>query len=220
MAITVYIVEDYLLTRVGLKHTLAQIEEIEVAGDFSTAEECIEAMKKKPADIIMMDIGLPLINGIEATKIIKLHFPDTKIIFLTSHQNDGEVLGAISAGASAYCLKESEGDMLYEIIKTVLSGALWLAPEIAKIPSSYLQSTNSYGTPDKELKEAISSKLTSREFAILNLLVQGKTNPEIADELFISTHTAKAHVKSILQKLSVEDRVQAAVKATKIGLCR
>lgn len=218
MAISLYIVEDYLLTRVGLKHMLGKFKELNVLGEFEAAEECIDAMAKKPSNIILMDLGLPNMNGIEATKVLKEKYPETKIIILTSHDKDEAVIAALLAGASAYCLKDSEEENLINIIKTVNDGALWLAPQIAKVPYNNLPNSRSKGLYSLDKKEEFDLKLTNREYSVLKLMAEGKTNPEIAKEIIISTHTVKAHVASILTKLDVGDRVQAVVKAIRSNL--
>lgn len=218
MDISLYIVEDYLLTRVGLRHVIKKFDNVELLGDFASAEECMEAMTKKPADVILMDIGLPGMNGIEATRLIKKQYPATKIIFLTSHENEEEVLAGLSAGANAYCLKEAESEYLLDIIKMVHSGALWLAPQIAKVPFQHLPAPQSDKLDNLYPKLDQNFKLTKRELTVLGYIAQGMSNPQIAEQIIVSTHTAKAHVASILMKLEVTDRVQAAVKAIKYNL--
>ena len=208
--ISVYIVEDYLLTRVTYKQAMKDFPEIDIKGDFETAEECIDSLEKQQVDVILMDLGLPYMTGIEAIKIIHRKYPDIKIIILTSHENDNEVLSSLASGANAYALKDIEIKKLVNLIKTVNEGSIWIDPRITKI----VQKTFCKAEPVE--KEAF--KLTSREKEVLGLLVQGLSNTEIADRLIVSTHTAKAHVRNILEKLSVTDRVQAAVKATKYDL--
>lgn len=217
--ISVYLVEDYFLSRASYKYSLAKFEEIELIGDFESAEECIEAMKENQADVVLMDLGLENMNGIEATKILKQKYPDTKIVILTSHENEDEVLACLSSGASCYALKDIEINKLVEVIKTADFGAHWYDPQIAQIPLKSIpkpescEFNNLYPSSDE-----IKKLLTVREYEVLKLLVDGKSNIEIADEISISAHTAKAHVCSILTKLNVNDRVQAAVKAVRTQL--
>ena len=218
MKISLCIVEDYLLNRVNLRHTLKQYEEIELIGEFETAEECITALTSCPCNVVLMDLGLPFMNGIEATKVIKEKSPDTKIVVMTSHDSEDTVLAALSAGANAYCLKDTDESHLIEIIKMVNEGALWLTPQIAQVPCNNLPKPRHARVGNICLKECEEICLTERERSVLKLLTEGKTNPEIAKEFNISTHTAKAHVASILTKLEVDDRVQAAVKAIKSKL--
>ena len=208
--ISVYIVEDYLLTRITYKKAFQDYPDINIVNDFESAEECIDALEKQPADVILMDIGLPYMTGIEATKIIHRKYPDIKIIILTSHDNDNEVLSSLASGANAYALKDIDTNKLHNLICTVNEGSIWIDPRITKV----VQKTFYKAEP----KEKEDFNLTPREKEVLDLLVQGFSNTEISDRLFVSPNTAKAHVCNILDKLSVTDRVQAAVKATKYDL--
>lgn len=208
--ISIYIVEDYLLTRITYKHSFQEYQNIDIKGDFETAEECLEALKNQKVDVILMDLGLPYMTGIEATKIIHEKYPNVKIIILTSHDDDNEVLSCLASGANAYALKDIEISKLANLIKTVKEGSIWIDPRITKI----VHKTFFKAAP----REKEDFNLTEREKEVLDLLVQGFSNTEIAERIFISPHTAKAHVCSILTKLSVSDRVQAAVKATKYDL--
>jgi len=208
--ISVYIVEDYLLTRVTYKKAFRDYPDINILGDFETAEECIEALETKPADVILMDLGLPYMTGIEATKIIHRKYPDIKIIILTSHENDDEVLSSLASGANAYALKDIETKKLYNLIHTVNEGSIWIDPKITKVVQKTFYKAEPLGKEDFHL--------TPREKEVLDLLVQGFSNTEIADRIIVSPSTAKAHVCNILNKLSVTDRVQAAVKAIKYDL--
>ena len=208
--ISVYIVEDYLLTRVTYKKAFKDYEDIDIIGDFETAEACIDALETQIPDIILMDLGLPYMTGIEATKIIHRKYPDIKIIILTSHENDNEVLSSLASGANAYALKDIETKKLYNLVQTVNEGSIWIDPRITKV----VQKTFYKAEP----KEKEDFNLTPREKEVLDLLVQGFSNTEIAERLIVSPCTAKAHVCNILEKLSVTDRVQAAVKATKYDL--
>ncbi|MCQ2753697.1 MAG: response regulator transcription factor [bacterium] len=208
--ISVYVVEDYLLTRITYKHAFQDYDDVEIIGDFETAEECIEALENKRADVILMDLGLPYMTGIEATKIIHEKYPDIKIIILTSHDNDDEVLSSLASGANAYALKDIQNEKLHNLIRTVNEGSIWIDPRITKV----VHKTFFKAAP----KEKEDFNLTEREKEVLDLLVQGLSNTEIAERIIVSPHTAKAHVCNILTKLSVTDRVQAAVKATKYDL--
>lgn len=213
MDISIYIVEDYSLTRIALKKYLTSQSDIYVIGDFETAEECIDAVEKEVPDVILMDIGLPYMNGLEAIKILHEKYPMIKIIALTSHDKQDEVQAAIASGASAYALKDIEFDELEHVIRSVNKGAGWLDPnvldyirEVVPKPDSTKNLVDLYGRDMKTL-------LTEKEKEVLPLIVKGLSNTEIAKVLCISTHTAKAHVSSIIAKLGVEDRVQVAVKA-------
>ena len=208
--VSIYIVEDYLLARITCRKALEQFEDLEIKNDFETAEECIEALEKNPVDVILMDIGLPYMTGIEATKIIKEKYPNTKIIMLTSHDNQEEIISSLASGANAYALKDISVEDLHDAILNTNKGCIWIHPKIASIINHTF--VNAKLIPKDDFN------LTSREKEVLELLTQGLSNTEIAEKLIISTHTAKAHVCNILTKLSVTDRVQAAVKATKYDL--
>ena len=208
--VSIYIVEDYLLARITCRKALEQFEDLEIKNDFETAEECIEALEKNPVDVILMDIGLPYMTGVEATKIIKEKYPNTKIIMLTSHDNQEEIISSLASGANAYALKDISVEDLHDAILNTNKGCIWIHPKIASIINHTF--VNAKLIPKDDFN------LTSREKEVLELLTQGLSNTEIAEKLIISTHTAKAHVCNILTKLSVTDRVQAAVKATKYDL--
>ena len=208
--VSIYRVEDYLLARITCRKALEQFNDLEIKNDFETAEECIEALEKNPVDVILMDIGLPYMTGVEATKIIKEKYPNTKIIMLTSHDNQEEIISSLASGANAYALKDISVEDLHDAILNTNKGCIWIHPKIASIINHTF--VNAKLIPKDDFN------LTSREKEVLELLTQGLSNTEIAEKLIISTHTAKAHVCNILTKLSVTDRVQAAVKATKYDL--
>lgn len=213
--INVVIVEDYKLTRVGLRSTINEFENISVVGEAEDAIQGLEIIKKEHPQVVLMDLGLPGMNGIEATQKLKEMYPDINVIILTSHDREEEVLAALGSGASAYCLKDIDPKTLSSVIRNVAKGACWLDSAIAKVALNLFpkpENTNFQGCG--EVSDA-RTQLTEREFEVLRLLVKGKSNTEIAKELIVSVHTAKAHVCSILQKLCVDDRVQAAVKAIK-----
>lgn len=212
--IKVCIVEDYGLTRTALKYSLAGYSDLEVVADFETAENCISFLQFNTTDVIIMDLGLPYMNGLEATKIIKEKYPDIKIIIVTSHETDEEILTALSSGANAYSLKDIEFKDLHNIINLVIKGGIWLDPRIVNLAIGMFKEQQ-----EKQEAQAFFSNLTDREKEVLRLLSKGLSNTEIAEELIISAHTAKVHVSNILNKLSVTDRVQAAVKASQCNLC-
>lgn len=216
--IKVVIVEDYKLTRVGLRYALNQIENINVIAEAENAQEGIEIIKRERPDVVLMDLGLPNMNGLEATIKIKEFAPETQVIILTSHDREEEVLASFGSGASAYCLKDIDPQALSNVIKCAAKGACWIDPAVAKMALKLFPRPENAEFLSKATNQDPKGHLTEREQEVLKLLVQGKSNTEIAKELIVSVHTAKAHVCSILQKLCVDDRVQAAVKAIKEGL--
>lgn len=214
--IALYIVEDYLLTRITYRHSLpTHSDKLDIINDFETAEGCIDALKNQEVNVILMDLGLPGMNGIDATRIIKDTYPDIKVIILTSHENDDEVLASLASGANAYALKDITPDNLAKLIESVNRGALWLDPRIARIATDVFRRNNQLNLKDKNVNDF---NLTAREKEVLKLLIDGMSNTEIAKVMVISHNTVKAHVGNILEKLSVSDRVQAAVKAIKCEL--
>ena len=216
--ISVIIIEDFKLTRVGLRCALNANEDIQVVAESETATEGLELIKKYNPDIVLMDLGLAGMNGIEATVKVKEMNKDIKVIALTSHDREEEVIAALSSGAMAYCLKDIDPAKLADVIRDVKNEVCWLDPLIARKALDAFPKQETIGILKDKSSEEGRVPLTDREFEVLKHLVEGKSNTEIAKELIVSVHTAKAHVCSILQKMCVNDKVQAAVKAVKEGL--
>jgi len=207
----ILIVEDHELTRFGLRTTFDGVDFIGTVFEAEYAEKGIEIFNNNIIDLIIMDLGLPNINGIDATRRIRTKNKDVKIIILTSHNDEKEVLNSLRAGANAYCSKEINPSRLVQVVQSVLDGASWFDPSIAHVVLNAATKENSFnGGVQKG-----DYNLTSREAQILKLITEGYSNNEIAKELFVSINTTKAHVASILQKLEVDDRLQAALKALK-----
>ena len=207
----ILIVEDHELTRFGLKTTFEDVDFIGVIYEAASAEDALEIFKNNQIDIVIMDLGLPNMNGIDAAKAIHDMNKDTKIIILTSHNDEKEVLNSLKAGANAYCSKEINPKRLIQVVQSVLDGAAWFDPSISHIVLEAATKVQEAEAPKPERNYG----LTSRETQILKLITEGYSNIEIAKELFVSINTTKAHVASILQKLEVDDRLQAALKALK-----
>ena len=222
--IKILLVEDEKLMRVGLKSLVESDYEcggkscMEIAGEAATGKEAADAFRRIHPDVVLMDIGLPDISGIEAAKrILKLDV-NAKIVMLTSHISEAEVQDAMQAGAMAYVMKDTSTEALKMVIKTIKDGAMWLDAQVVPI----LREKNCGVIPPRQMSRAVfkerHANLTQREYEVLKLVVDGKSNNDIAQELTISEHTAKAHVCNIIQKLVVDDRTQAAVKALKEGI--
>lgn len=206
----ILIVEDHELTRFGLKTTFEDVDFVGVVFEAEYAQKAFEIFENNKIDLIIMDLGLPNVNGIEATKKIRSQNKEVKIIILTSHNDDKEVLESLKAGANAYCSKEINPARLIEVVRSVLDGASWFDPAIAHV---VLKAATNANMPETDSRQ--NYNLTSRETQILKLITEGYSNNEIAKTLFVSINTTKAHVASILQKLEVDDRLQAALKALK-----
>ena len=211
MGINILIVEDHELTRFGLKTAFESYDFIDCIYEAESAEKAIELVEQNKIDLIIMDLGLPGMNGIEATQRIKEINQDIKVVVLTSHNDEQEVLNSLKAGVNAYCSKEINPKRLVQVIQSVLDGAAWFDPAISHIVLN-AATKSQLDVPQKPTKDY---GLTSRESQILKLITEGYSNNEIANELFVSINTTKAHVASILQKLEVDDRLQAALKALK-----
>lgn len=211
MKINILIVEDHELTRFGLKTTFEGVEYVDNIYEADSAETAIDIFNNNKIDVIIMDLGLPKMNGIEATKKIRSSNKDVKIIILTSHNDEKEVLNSLKAGANAYCSKEINPQRLIQVVQSVADGAAWFDPSIAHIVLKASANSPTFDN-DNNRKDY---DLTTREAQILKLMTEGYSNMEIAQILVISINTTKAHVANILQKLEVDDRLQAALKALK-----
>lgn len=206
----ILIVEDHALTRFALKTALETADFIENVFEAENANTAYRLEAENRIDAVIMDLGLPNINGIEACKTIKNKKPNIKILILTSHEQEEEVIEAIKSGANAYCSKDIEPEKLKDILFSVINGAAWFDPKVANIVlKTVANSEKATPATNEELN------LTDREKQVLGLIAEGLNNTEIAKKLDVSINTTKAHVCNILQKLSVQDRTQAAIKAIK-----
>ena len=216
--IKILLVEDQKLMRIGIKSLFNDYPEMEVIGEAVNGKEAVEKAKLIKPDIILMDIGLPDISGIEATKQILENNNNIKVIILTSHINEQELNSSLTSGANAYVIKDISTEYLMSVIKMVKDGAMWIDPKV--VP--FIREKNNGVIPSRQVSRSVfkqnHSNLTQREYEVLKLVVDGQSNSQIAKSLTISEHTAKAHVCNIIQKLVVDDRTQAAVKALKEGL--
>ena len=246
--IRILLVEDHALTRVGIKTVLKREADLDVVGEASNGEEAVAQAEALKPDIILMDVGMPIMDGIQASRKIVESGNSAKIIMLTQHDNDQDILASLAAGASGYCLKDVEAPRLYMAVRTVHAGDAWLdsaiagkvlklysksavgAPEVEAVsPAKPAESAPSQGPassgapaqterknfePDRPYAEPLSP----RELEVLTLIVDGLSNQQISDRLFISLPTTKTHVRNILNKLAVDDRTQAAVHAMRRGI--
>lgn len=209
MMIKVLLVDDHEMVRIGVSAYLSAQPDIEVIAEADDGKVAIDlALKHKP-HIILMDLVMKEMDGIEATKKIMEEWPDAKIIIVTSFLDDEKVYPALEAGATSYILKTSKANEIANAIRSTYNGQSILEPEVAgKMMKRMRQKT----------KQLPHEELTNREMEILLLIAQGKTNQEIADELFIALKTVKVHVSNILAKLDVQDRTQAVIYAFKHSL--
>jgi two-component system, NarL family, response regulator LiaR len=206
-ALRLLLVEDDPVMQLGLEQFFEDYPQFVIVGQATDGYAGIEAARKLQPDLVVMDIGLPQLDGILATQRIKAELPQVRVIMLTSHTADHEMMAALASGADAYCVKGTRLDQLGVAITSAQEGAIYLDPQIARQVLSHLKPA----APPK-------SRLSARELEVLRLVVEGKSNPEIAALLYLSLSTVKCHVRSIMDKLSVDDRVQAAVVALRSGL--
>jgi len=214
MTIKLLIAEDHEHTRQGIVYGLSKNSSLEIAGEASNGQEAVELAKKLKPDLILMDIMMPLLNGVKAVQQIKEFSPDIKIIMLTSYSEKEKVISAFNSGANAYCMKNILIDELVNVIKTVMDGSIWVDAGIAGYILEILQSKQFAEEQHKDN----SAGLTNREKEILKLIAEGMNNKDISEKLFLSLHTVKNHVRSIIHKLAVSDRTQAAILALKENL--
>jgi two-component system, NarL family, response regulator LiaR len=204
----VLIVEDDPVMHLGLEQFFGQYEQFTIVGHAENGYSAVEHATKLKPDLIIMDVGLPQLDGIAATQQIKTVVPDVRVIMLTSHNTETEIIAALSSGADAYCVKGTSMERLVAAIAVVQDGAIYLDPQVRRVINCLKPPT-----PGKSF-----AQLSDRELEVLKLLVEGKTNPEIATTLYLSQSTVKTYVRSIMNKLAVDDRVQAAVVALREGL--
>lgn len=205
----VMLVEDQEIVRQGLRMILEQDEHIRVSCEASNGIEAMEKIAAHHVDVIFMDIRMPDMNGIEATRKIKKQYPEIYIVMLTTFNDDDYALEALNEGASGFLLKTSDGSKLIEAVYSVMNGGLVLHDEVsAKVVPKLLEQT-------KKTVSTMGIELTDREKAITRQIGQGKTNKEIAAELHLSVGTVKNHITVILQKTDSRDRTQLAIYAVK-----
>ena len=206
MTIRILIVDDHSVVREGLRIFLGRDSELEIVGEAADGAEAIEKARRLRPDVVLMDLLIPVIDGISATSIIRRESPETRVIALTSVVDSALITGSIRAGAVGYLLKDAQANELRTVIKAVAAGQVQFSPQV----SSYLL---------RELQEPVKpTTLTDREAQVLSLLAQGKSNKEIASYLQIAEDTVKSHIRHILTKLGVQSRTQAVILAIRQGL--
>ena len=206
MPIRILIADDHSVVRQGLRMFLALDKDLEVIGEAADGAEALQKARELKPDVVLMDMLMPVMDGIAATGAIRSELPDTEVLALTSVLEDASVVGAVKAGAIGYLLKDTQAEELCRAIKAAAAGQVQLSPQAA---SRLMREVRAPDSPQS---------LTERETDVLRLLAQGKANKEIAAALVIGEKTVKTHVSSILLKLGVQSRTQAALYAAQIGL--
>lgn len=211
--IKVLIADDQRLMREGLATLLALAEDIVIVGQAGDGVEAVELAKQHQPDVILMDIQMPHVNGVEATKTIRAILPKTQIIILTTFDDDEYLLAGLRAGACGYLLKDMPSEQLADAIRSAAKGQSPIGPEMArKLVNLVTQ------TPITPPAPTTASELSDREIEVLRLIAAGLSNKEIAEKLVIAEGTAKNHVSNILSKLEARDRAQAVARAKELGL--
>jgi two-component system NarL family response regulator len=211
----ILLVEDDELFRLGLRVRLQQEPGLEVMAEAEDGETAIDLIKCHALNVVILDVGLPGIGGVETCHQIKQQYPDLPILILTSHSQKPLLNRLIEAGAQGYCLKGSPAEVLILAIRSIAAGASWWDPTATHEIRAAFQSRPASSSSESDHTE---KTLTRREQEILALIAQGKTNQEIADQLYITPGTVRVHVHAILHKLGVQDRTQAAIAALQKGL--
>ena len=206
MATRILITDDHGVVRQGLRMFLSLDPDFEVVGEAANGREALAMVRTLQPDVVLMDLLMPVMDGISATEAIRSELPDVEVIALTSVLEDASVTGAVRAGAIGYLLKDTEAEELHRAIRGAADGRVQLAPEAT---TRLIREVRAPESPEA---------LTERETEILKLLARGRANKQIASDIFVEEKTVKAHVSSILRKLGVRSRTQAALHAVRIGL--
>jgi DNA-binding NarL/FixJ family response regulator len=212
--VRVLIADDHPLFREGMRGRLDRVADVAVVGEAASGDEAVELANKLAPDVILMDIKMPGLNGIEATREIQRASPQIGILVLTMFEDDDSVFAAMRAGAKGYLLKDSGGEGVVHAIRAVSSGEAVFGPGVAERIIGF------FSAPRAAAPQRAFPELTEREEEVLSLVAQGKSNREIARQLFVSLKTVRNHVSNILLKLQVADRAQAVIRARDAGMGR
>jgi DNA-binding NarL/FixJ family response regulator len=210
--VRVLIADDHPLFREGMRGRLDRVADVAVVGEAASGDEAVELAHKLEPDVILMDIKMPGLNGIEATREIQRANPQIGILVLTMFEDDDSVFAAMRAGAKGYLLKDSGGEGVVHAIRAVASGEAVFGPGVAERIIGF------FSAPRTAAPQRAFPELTEREEEVLSLVAQGKSNREIARQLFVSLKTVRNHVSNILLKLQVADRAQAVIRARDAGM--
>ena len=211
--INTIIVEDHPLTRETLAYQIKKLDKINLMAALENGAQALEFVEKQTPDVILMDIDMPVMDGVQATLEIKKKNNKINVIMLTNHQDKAKVLDAFQSGANGYCVKNIKIDELSRVIDTITDGGIWIDTKIAGYIFDVLKKVEEKQKQETQTLEEFN--ISEREAEVLKLIADGLSNEEICEKLFISKNTVKNHVASIISKLSVKDRTQAAIFALK-----
>ena len=214
--------DDHDLVREGIRAVLEGEPDLKVVGEAANGREAVELCRELEPDLVLMDVRMPEMDGLAATRAIKEELPQTSVVMVTMHESPDYLLEAIKAGAAGYILKDAAGERLVEAVRRTLEGEAPLSEGLAMQLLVRMVNENRQGAETrpqmKKPKGPMPKGITPREVEVLRLLAQGRTNPQIAQELEVSRGTVKIHVQNIIAKLGVSDRTQAAVRAIELGI--
>lgn len=217
--IRVGLVDDQAMVRVGLKMILESEPDVAVVCEASDGAEALAMIAEHEPDVVLMDVRMPGMDGIAATREVIAASPDARIVILTTFDDDEYLYGALRAGASGFLLKSADGDTLVDAVRVVAGGEALLAPAVTRrVIEKFAAAPDEAALAPHEPDAAAIGDLSERELEVLQLMARGLSNQEIAKELFVSNTTVKTHVSHILTKLGVRDRVQAVVEAYESGI--
>lgn len=210
--ISVLITDDQAMVRAGLRLILEAEDDIVVIAEAENGEEGVRLARREKPDVVLMDVRMPVMDGLEATRLITEQVDGTRVIVLTTFDLDDYVYGSLRSGASGFLLKDADGDQLVEAVRIIAAGDALIAPSVTK------RLISDFANRPESAEVRGLDDLTAREVEVLALVAEGLSNAEIAEELFVSETTVKTHVSHILTKLHLRDRVQAVVAAYESGL--
>ncbi|MCL6459729.1 MAG: response regulator transcription factor [Gorillibacterium sp.] len=205
---SIVIVDDQGIVREGLKMILSLYEEVDIVGEASNGEELLTLLESTVPDVILMDIRMPIMNGIEATRIVKQQYPDVKVIILTTFDEDEYIFNGLKNGAAGYILKDSNSKEIIKSIRAACDGHLLLHPQVTSRIVNALHSISTQPSYDATVKLDLAKRLTPREIEVAEQIMQGKSNKAISDALFVTEGTIKNYVSHILDKLELNSRTE------------
>jgi two-component system response regulator NreC len=216
LKVRVLLVDDHTILRQGIKILLEAQEDLEIAGEATNGREALEQVRRLIPDVVLMDISMPELNGLEATRLIKKEFPRVQVVILTMHETEEYLVQILQAGATGYVLKQAADHELIEAVRIASRGDTYLYPRIAAmLVSDYLKRMNNNRLDEQD---PAYESLTTREREILVLVAEGLTNKEIAEELTLSVKTVENHRASLMNKLNAHDRSELVRYAIRVGL--
>ncbi len=214
MATRVLVVDDHTLVRQGIVRLLSMDKQVEVVGEATNGFEALERAKELQPDVVLMDLYMPGLDGVSATRLIKRELPNTQVVLITASPEEADIVEAVQAGARGYIPKTTDGATLIKQLKQAVSGGVAFSEDMtSKLVIALAHKTNGH-TANGNNPFAL---LTQREKETLTLIAQGKTNKEIADALVVSVNTVRAHVRSLMQKLNLDNRTQLAIHGLREG---